>query len=486
MNRGFYTVTQLSENMYLDNDGMLICENAILGKAGVQKYAGTELGLDSNDIILVERPETEVFRDESLSSLRGKTLTLNHPDEDVSADNHSYLAKGFILDVRRDGNLIRGDIKITDQETIDLIMDKEMVELSLGYDTKLEYKGSNMLVQKDIVYNHLALVERGRAEVARIVDGQSMRVIDKQFEEEESTLENNQGVFGKILTALGLKSSEVDGKTVYVVDEETVKPEEEVEEEKLKDLDKDGEEVEMLNDEEAIKASTVATEEMKDGTTGSGNMKEMSSYDEKSEEEDEDEKDMKDKGVNVTDEEKDEDEDDKEKLKDEDPCWEGYRQDGMKEKGGKQVPNCVPVEAKDEDVNVTDSGEKTQEGEKEMDKFDTVLEKMTKIQAIEDEDFRAQLKDALLSELTEKEETVKVTDENNDALEDFKNVKIEDSQVETINFDEEIQKLYDALDPHNPAYDSYSDYIKFRKTLDREADGRAIQKLVDEGLGGNK
>jgi len=441
--------------MYLDNDGMLICENAILGKAGVQKYAGTELGLDSNDIILVERPETEVFRDESLSSLRGKTLTLNHPDEDVSADNHSYLAKGFILDVRRDGNLIRGDIKITDQETIDLIMHKEMVELSLGYDTKLEYKGSNMLVQKDIVYNHLALVERGRAEVARIVDGQSMRVIDKQFEEEESTLENTQGVFGKILTALGLKSSEVDGKTVYVVDEETVKPEEEVEKEKLKDLDKDKEEVEMLNDEEAIKASTVATEEMKDGTTDSGNMKEMSSYDEKSEEEDEDEKDMKDKGVNVTDEEKD-DEDDKEK------------------------------DVEDEDVNVTDSGEKTQEGEKEMDKFDTVLEKMTKIQAIEDEDFRAQLKDALLSELTEKEETVKVTDENNDALEDFKNVKIEDNQVETINFDEEIQKLYDALDPHNPAYDSYSDYIKFRKTLDREADGRAIQKLVDEGLGGNK
>ena len=23
-------------------------------------------------------------------------------------------------------------------------------------------------------------------------------------------------------------------------------------------------------------------------------------------------------------------------------CWKGYRQDGMKTKGGKQVPNCVP------------------------------------------------------------------------------------------------------------------------------------------------
>ena len=29
-------------------------------------------------------------------------------------------------------------------------------------------------------------------------------------------------------------------------------------------------------------------------------------------------------------------------LDDEDPCWEGYKQLGMKEKGGKEVPNCVP------------------------------------------------------------------------------------------------------------------------------------------------
>ena len=24
-------------------------------------------------------------------------------------------------------------------------------------------------------------------------------------------------------------------------------------------------------------------------------------------------------------------------------CWDGYQQYGMKEKGGKQVPNCVPI-----------------------------------------------------------------------------------------------------------------------------------------------
>lgn len=31
----------------------------------------------------------------------------------------------------------------------------------------------------------------------------------------------------------------------------------------------------------------------------------------------------------------------KKSLKD-DPCWSGYRMIGMKEKGGRKVPNCVP------------------------------------------------------------------------------------------------------------------------------------------------
>jgi hypothetical protein len=28
------------------------------------------------------------------------------------------------------------------------------------------------------------------------------------------------------------------------------------------------------------------------------------------------------------------------------PCWKGYEMVGMKKKGGKQVPNCVPVTSK--------------------------------------------------------------------------------------------------------------------------------------------
>ena len=33
------------------------------------------------------------------------------------------------------------------------------------------------------------------------------------------------------------------------------------------------------------------------------------------------------------------------------PCWDGYTQYGMKEKDGKQVPNCVPVEEESDVVD---------------------------------------------------------------------------------------------------------------------------------------
>lgn len=33
--------------------------------------------------------------------------------------------------------------------------------------------------------------------------------------------------------------------------------------------------------------------------------------------------------------------------KNDDPCWKGYRQLGMKKKGGKEVPNCIPEDVEE-------------------------------------------------------------------------------------------------------------------------------------------
>jgi hypothetical protein len=40
-----------------------------------------------------------------------------------------------------------------------------------------------------------------------------------------------------------------------------------------------------------------------------------------------------------------------EKMKD-DPCWKGYAAAGMKKKGGRMVPNCIPVDSKHSEGDV--------------------------------------------------------------------------------------------------------------------------------------
>jgi len=191
LKREFYGVVELTDNLYYDNDGALICKNAVLGKAGKQMYHASELGLDSDETIVIERPEEEVFDERSLGTLQGKTLTLGHPEDDVNIENYNEHSRGFVLDVWREGNLIRGNIKVTDKEAINLIVEKEMRELSLGYSTRFDTSDGNNIRMTEISYNHVALVPRGRAEVAKIIDmNQEMRVMDKQFENNERSYED--------------------------------------------------------------------------------------------------------------------------------------------------------------------------------------------------------------------------------------------------------------------------------------------------------
>ena len=42
-------------------------------------------------------------------------------------------------------------------------------------------------------------------------------------------------------------------------------------------------------------------------------------------------------------------------CEDENPCWKGYEMIGMKDKGGRKVPNCVPIAEEYDVVNEEDS-----------------------------------------------------------------------------------------------------------------------------------
>lgn len=116
------------------------------------------------------RPPEEVFKSDSLSSLAEIPLTNDHPPEMVKADNAKAYTVGFTGEkVERDDAFVKAGLTVTDAETIQAINDGKKVEISCGYTCDLDETPGNWngqhfdAVQRNIQYNHVALVERGRA-----------------------------------------------------------------------------------------------------------------------------------------------------------------------------------------------------------------------------------------------------------------------------------------------------------------------------------
>lgn len=170
----FLSSEKLSAHKYKTPEGYLICTDAILARTGKQTYRKNEVFADSDDDseIEVDRRPEDVFSDETLASFENKPVTVEHPNRDVNAENHNELSVGFVRDVRRatrDGqDVMIGNLVITDAQTIEEIENGEHCELSCGYDCDIEDEANP--VQKNIRGNHVALCERGRAGIARIVD----------------------------------------------------------------------------------------------------------------------------------------------------------------------------------------------------------------------------------------------------------------------------------------------------------------------------
>lgn len=177
MEKMLTTIVQLSKNKYIEEEtGYLICENATLGSTGVQEYLAKDLGLDDlppMKRVKVYRPAEEVFKPESLASLENKAFTVYHPSQMVNSKNDSDLRKGSVYNIRRDGDTIVGDIQITDQDTIN--KSKYIKCLSLGYNLDLDkMEGTDdSYIARNIKYNHLALVPKGRSKVAHINDSET-------------------------------------------------------------------------------------------------------------------------------------------------------------------------------------------------------------------------------------------------------------------------------------------------------------------------
>lgn len=120
------------------------------------------------------RHPNEVFNSDSLASLAGVPLTNTHPPVAVTADNYKKYNIGTVSDTihRKDEGLnsyVATQATVSDSRAIKDVEENGIHEVSCGYraDVVEESGTYNGLVydaiQKNIRYNHLAIVDKGRA-----------------------------------------------------------------------------------------------------------------------------------------------------------------------------------------------------------------------------------------------------------------------------------------------------------------------------------
>lgn len=157
-------------------DEGFIRDTPVIGRVGILKYQNPD-GTPRYEY----RPPEEAFKADSLATLKGKPITIGHKAMVDSANAKYVTPVGSVLsEGRQDGDNIRADMIIYNLPT-------KARELSCGYKCDLEMTPGTTpdgqhydAIQRNIRYNHVAVVARARAgSIARLnMDG------DMVFEEE--------------------------------------------------------------------------------------------------------------------------------------------------------------------------------------------------------------------------------------------------------------------------------------------------------------
>lgn len=188
----YYTSQVLSDNIRKDDNGFLILTNIVAARTGVQKYYGREMGVNDpslhDEIFYLERPPEEVFSDETIKSFNSAVFTDGHPhtEKRVTSTNGARLIKGNLRNARKadwkdkNGNeLLLVDAVIHDEKVIqDILNGKRQVSAGYSWDYDIINWEERKLKVKTIRANHLALVDRGRAGSAMILDEEAIQKLD--------------------------------------------------------------------------------------------------------------------------------------------------------------------------------------------------------------------------------------------------------------------------------------------------------------------
>ena len=175
----------------ITDDGYLMTTARAL-RTGIQVYRASELGLVGDHMVKVMRPVESVFHKDSLASLAHAPVTMDHPTEQVTADNWKDLAVGEVsTEVLRDGEFLALNIFLKDASAINAVNGGKS-EISAGYvaDMTPSDNPDYDFIMGAPKYNHIAIVDQARAgSQARIGDNATHWGASPQPTEKEPTMD---------------------------------------------------------------------------------------------------------------------------------------------------------------------------------------------------------------------------------------------------------------------------------------------------------
>jgi hypothetical protein len=149
-------------------DGYMVCMPRV-ARTGIQEYLGVEMGRPDLEKVLVYRPESEVFSKDAVRTLARKPVTIEHPDEEVTASNWRMHSVGYLGDdVLRDGDFIRVPLHVMDAAAVNEVKSGRS-QLSVGYSAMIEWGDGvtpdgkpYQAKQTSIRANHVAITHTAR------------------------------------------------------------------------------------------------------------------------------------------------------------------------------------------------------------------------------------------------------------------------------------------------------------------------------------
>lgn len=214
----FYTPERLGKKRSITPEGFLVCHDVPIARTGTQLYTAEEIPIDPgpDGLVRIERMPEEVFRDETAASFEGKAVTVEHPNDFVTPDNWKALSVGTVQNVRRgdgiDDDLLIADLVITDPGAIDYV-NKDLPEVSAGYEAEYEQVEPGRGLQREIVGNHVALVERGRA-------GPRCSIQDKEPEDMTTKTKDKSSLLARLMKAIKIGDADEIKQTMADAEEE--------------------------------------------------------------------------------------------------------------------------------------------------------------------------------------------------------------------------------------------------------------------------